>query len=335
MRKSFLSLTIVLAAAAPARAGAFEEAAIRARLNFVRALGAFKLQPLQLRRGALAQGAKAAAAADLAALFDKGDKPASERLMGWHAGRRFTKGGPMAALLVGTKVYKDPAVGPLSGEEFKVILMGSNIFDKDLLVDIYDEPGSELANTVITLIRENASKWSAADFKEKEKSVVTRKEGAALEVRVSGDYLVCKYDDGTYGYFFKKVRGLVAQAGAKFRYDPATGLCLDSLGQAGMNRVTLQELQKGKDGECADLGDIRLNGDDLSYPKLTGWNLRGADMRKARLHFAHLLDADLRGALMEGFDFGYAKVTGTVDRFTRQPQTGCTVKESTRLECFQ
>lgn len=125
----------------------------------------------------------------------------------------------------------------------------------------------------------------------------------------------------------------------RFRYDPQTGTCEDGMGRTGLNRITLEELQRIKDGECADLKGIQLNGDDLSYPRLAGWNLRGANLSGAKLHFALLLEADLRGANLVDFEFGYAHVTGVVDRFTRFPGgelprgRDCRVEDS-RFDCW-
>ena len=122
----------------------------------------------------------------------------------------------------------------------------------------------------------------------------------------------------------------------RFHYDAKSGLCGNDSGQTGLNPISLAEIEKTKDGECANLR-FQLNGDNLRYPLLKDWNLKGADLSKARLFFALLIDADLRGARLEGFEYGYAEIRGLIDAFTKLPVGDrgkyCLVKDTNKLVC--
>jgi len=197
-----LALAVVPLAATRTFAIGFEEAALSSRVSFsaLSGLAAFRFKPAP----APAPAAKAAALPDLAALFEKGTAPTQKDVEGWRSGRRFTKDGPAAALLVGTDIYDNPDDGPISGKTFKVFVFGA---DKPGIgpADLYDNPGSVLQDATTQYIRENAKKWSAAEFTAK--AALTRKESAPpIEIRQNDSYLVARYADGTYGYFFKKVR---------------------------------------------------------------------------------------------------------------------------------
>ncbi len=188
------------------RAQGLEEGAFRARMNFGQALGGFRLpvfKPMALPRAQAPM--KAPAAASLEELFAKGAKPAQNDLRGWFAGRRFTKAGPTAALLVGADVYNDPKQGPIAGSSFKIFLWAAEAPSADQPETYWDEPGSAARDTVIGNISEQGPDWVPADFA-KDKSVVTRKGEAGYEIRRSGDWFVARFPNGDYGYFFKKVR---------------------------------------------------------------------------------------------------------------------------------
>ena len=186
--------------AAPALAGGFEKSASLAGLQFAQSIGAFAPRFVP----APAVLAAAAPLPDLASLFDKGTAPTQKELEGWRAGRRFTKDGPAPALLVGKDVYHKPEDGPISGKDFKVFAFGPDTAGA-APVDLYDDPGSELQNAINYYLREDAKRWSAAEFREK--GALTRKDAQPpIEIRRSGEWLVARYADGSYGYFFKKVR---------------------------------------------------------------------------------------------------------------------------------
>ena len=101
-----------------------------------------------------------------------------------------------------------------------------------------------------------------------------------------------------------------------FAYDAERGACIDVAGNTGINPTTQAYVRVTGDGECADLGGLQLNETDFGYPVLE-WNLAGARLDGARLHFAHLMQADLSGARMTDFQFGYAILDAAVDDFTQ------------------
>lgn len=105
-----------------------------------------------------------------------------------------------------------------------------------------------------------------------------------------------------------------------FRYDAASGRCLDGAGKEGRNTVTIAAVRESRDGECADLRGLELL--PPSTGTLEGWNLSGADLTGATLHFSAIVDADLRGANLAAFDYGYVTIDGKVDAFTRL-RPGC------------
>src|SRR5262245_16608275 len=115
----------------------------------------------------------------------------------------------------------------------------------------------------------------------------------------------------------------------RFRYDLASGRCVDAAGVEGRQPVTVPMLRETRDGECATLtagrhvepeplirGQVVLNEIDVGYPSLVGWNLRGAALAGGGLYFAMLLDADLRGTDLTGFMPGYHAITATIDAHT-------------------
>jgi hypothetical protein len=115
----------------------------------------------------------------------------------------------------------------------------------------------------------------------------------------------------------------------RFRYNPTSGQCTDDDGVTGRQVVPLPMLRETKNGECATVssngppgslpvlnGALLLNELDAGYPKLSGWNLRGAVLSGTGINFALLLDADLRGTSLSGFFAGYHNITASVDEHT-------------------
>jgi len=86
-------------------------------------------------------------------------------------------------------------------------------------------------------------------------------------------------------------------------------------------------------GRCADLVGQPLNGTDLTYPTLERYDLRGAALDQATLHFAQLTDARLEGTSMAAFDYGYAEVSGRIDDATVLPLDGDCAVEADRVTC--
>ena len=120
-----------------------------------------------------------------------------------------------------------------------------------------------------------------------------------------------------------------------FTYQPELGACRDAEGAGGFNQgVPLAYVRETGDGHCVDLGGKDLGDGDTAYPKLEEWDLRGARLEASQLHFAFLLDARLEGADLDGLQYGYAMVTGTIDGATKLPP-GCTVDEEHLATCSQ
>jgi hypothetical protein len=116
-------------------------------------------------------------------------------------------------------------------------------------------------------------------------------------------------------------------------YNAELGRCVDDNGQPARNAVPLAVVHETGFGECVDFGSVQLNDEDYGYPVFLGWNLRGANLDTASISFASLIDADLRGAQLAQFSFGYAEITGTIDDATAPP-TPCTV-DGDQLSCLQ
>ena len=108
----------------------------------------------------------------------------------------------------------------------------------------------------------------------------------------------------------------------KRTYDGAAGNCFstDAMGTP----FTVASVRETKNGECGMPMHDDIDEGDGAEPILRGWNLRGATLSTG-LHFAHLVDADLRGADLSALDYGYATITGQIDSFTKLPAEGCTV----------
>lgn len=83
------------------------------------------------------------------------------------------------------------------------------------------------------------------------------------------------------------VMSATASQAAAFRFDAATGRCVDPAGREGWNGSA--------PGPCADLRAL-----DLAGAQLGGVDLRGARFEGAKLDHADLFRADLRGAHLDG-----------------------------------
>ena len=112
---------------------------------------------------------------------------------------------------------------------------------------------------------------------------------------------------------------------ATYRYDGDSGRCLDAAGEEGINTYPVAYLRDTFDGNCGMWWALSLNEGFLGYPTWIGMDLRGARLGGASLHFANFLDASLEGTKFDGFEFGYAQVTGTIDEHTERLDENCTV----------
>jgi len=120
----------------------------------------------------------------------------------------------------------------------------------------------------------------------------------------------------------------------EFLYDEATGECTNDNGEVGSNPWPIHMVRETGDGECTRLEGVALNEDDYGYPDLEAWNLRGAVLDGAGMHFANLVDANLEGAKMTEFEFGYAEITGSIDTHTQFPLGPCDVGYTGDLYCW-
>ncbi|MEZ4323112.1 MAG: pentapeptide repeat-containing protein [Myxococcota bacterium] len=116
--------------------------------------------------------------------------------------------------------------------------------------------------------------------------------------------------------------------------DPLTGLCRGEAGEVGRISLPLPYVRETGFGQCVDFGTASLEEGDLTYPVWSGFDLRGADLSRASLFFAHIEEARFEGALLDGLEFGYATLTGSVDERTVVPSEGCSV-EAGQLDCLR
>jgi len=119
-----------------------------------------------------------------------------------------------------------------------------------------------------------------------------------------------------------------------YRYDPASGKCLDQYGETGQNHLTLAFVRDNQNGECVDLGHVNINEEDSSYPKFQ-WTLRGANLSNIDMVFAQFVNSSFEGANLEGMNIGYASVSGTMDPYTRLPLELCETLSDTKFTCAQ
>ena len=118
----------------------------------------------------------------------------------------------------------------------------------------------------------------------------------------------------------------------KYSYNSDTGLCQNEQGELGLNASHVFKVRKTKDGQCVDMSGWSLNGQDYSYPNLD-WDVQGANLNGATIHFANMIDADFRGAQMQNFTFGYTNLKGQVDEHTQLPQD-CSA-EGGQIDCVR
>jgi hypothetical protein len=202
-----LLVLAVLALPVVASAQLSEEAAFGARQGFS-ILSSVRFAPFQkavMADRSAATLPRQATSQDLESLFVNGTKPAQSDLRGWFAGRRFTQEGGVAALFTGSDIYNDPKQGPIGGSTFKIVLFGADKPVEGFPETYWDTPGSPALDAIASNLDSQSGDWSRADFTA-DKAVVARKGESSFEVRKTGDWLVVKYPNGDYGYFFKKVR---------------------------------------------------------------------------------------------------------------------------------
>lgn len=205
MKTLLPSLAVLALIVAPVRASQLEALQAGSAVHFQAAapsLAALKFAPYRMALRGLAFKAGSVTVLDIERLYNAGAKVEKKDVAGWYAGRRYSAKGASPQLLVGVDIQKDADAGPLGGVDFKLASFGG---DEPGLspADLYDAPGSETVNTVISITRDEAADWKAASFKDT--GVVGQDKRSAFEVRKSGDLLVAKYSDGSFAYFFKRV----------------------------------------------------------------------------------------------------------------------------------
>jgi hypothetical protein len=205
MRKLLLSLAALAVIAAPIRASELEVLSNASAVRFQAAqfsLSVLKFAPTQMALRGLAFKAGSVTVLDIERLYTQGAKVEKKDLSGWFAGRRYSAKGASPQLLVGADILRDADAGPLGGADFKLASFGG---DEPGLspADLYDAPGSETVNAVISITRDEAAGWKVAEFKDT--GATGQDKRSAFEIRKNGDLLVAKYIDGTYAYFFKRV----------------------------------------------------------------------------------------------------------------------------------
>jgi len=129
----------------------------------------------------------------------------------------------------------------------------------------------------------------------------------------------------------------------KFQYDGNTGKCVNpATGEEGYNTVPSETLfaninesgtvYEATDAHCRDFTGFNFN--DYTKPAAVtfrNWNLSGAKLTGASLHFIQLDNVNLSGADMRGFDFGYVEIHGIGDKFT---QVGfCQIDRDYKMSC--
>jgi uncharacterized protein YjbI with pentapeptide repeats len=82
-----------------------------------------------------------------------------------------------------------------------------------------------------------------------------------------------------------------------FRFDEASGRCVDAAGRQGHNPASREALVRTAQAECADFGG---RGHNLTYLQLARANLRGARLTGVRWYLGALTDSDLTGADLSG-----------------------------------
>jgi hypothetical protein len=127
-----------------------------------------------------------------------------------------------------------------------------------------------------------------------------------------------------------------------YRYDKATGLCVDENNAEGLNETSIPYIRETKDGECARLDWATLNEFVSFDTELSGWNLRGASLEESALSvvlgdaqsapFVVLSNAQLEGANLSTLQVPAGVIEGTIDEHTRLPNIDCTVNGN-RVDC--
>ncbi|MCB1177731.1 MAG: pentapeptide repeat-containing protein, partial [Leptospiraceae bacterium] len=127
-----------------------------------------------------------------------------------------------------------------------------------------------------------------------------------------------------------------------YKYDPLKGKCFDANGKEGLNELNLSQIQKTKNGECVNFGNLDLillmpeipESKRFAYNLIKEFNFKGADLSKAKLHFNNIEECDFSGAILDGFEFGYTSIQAKIDNFTKVPRE-CKKLTKQKIECIR
>jgi hypothetical protein len=142
-----------------------------------------------------------------------------------------------------------------------------------------------------------------------------------------------------------------AETQDRFRYDSASGKCLNAKGEEGYNPIDKASFVANKDGECGEFGeDLIFSPTDnpLGFTQpFNGWNFKGANMNTflasgGPFCGVNFTNADLRGAKMDALNGVYWCIEGTIDRYTTYTLVahpdivfGCRLVKKDRLKCVE
>ena len=97
-----------------------------------------------------------------------------------------------------------------------------------------------------------------------------------------------------------------------FHYDPGYGTCVNDQGEEGLAYRDMIFVRETKNGECANLNWASPTDHWDAKVKLSGLNLRGADLTSMFLGQTHILDARLEGANLADIDLGEGSISGSI-----------------------
>jgi len=153
-------------------------------------------------------------------------------------------------------------------------------------------------------------------------------------------------------YVLIYIVGLQSEASDReFMYSSATGTCVNSKGESGMNPIILNELRfnsntdiilniskrrvlRNRNFECVDMEGLKFNEYiNFGYPVLLNWNFKGANLNNIEFLFARIIDADFSGAVISTKRvFGYASIHGRMDVHT-EFDGNCIIQADSSLGC--
>ena len=108
-----------------------------------------------------------------------------------------------------------------------------------------------------------------------------------------------------------------------FHYDPGYGTCVNEQGEEGLANRDMIFVRETKNGECASLQWASSTDGMGARVKLSGLNLRGADLSSFFLEQAHIVDAQLEGAKLGDIALQDGSISGTIDWMTELPEEAC------------